>query len=67
VGTPVVITGTGLTQTTILKFGGVKATTFMVNSDTQVTADVPTAAKTGKIAVTTRGGSATSNTDFTVN
>jgi uncharacterized repeat protein (TIGR03803 family) len=67
VGTPVVITGTGLTQTTIVKFGGVKATSFMVNSDTQVTADVPTAAKTGKIVVTTHGGSATSNTGFTVN
>ncbi len=67
VGTPVVITGTGLTQTTAVKFGGVKATTFTVNSDTQITADVPTGAKTGKIAVTTKGGSATSSTSFTVN
>ncbi len=67
VGSPVAIEGTGLTQTTKVTFGGVKATSFTVNSDTQVTADVPTGAKTGKIAVTTQGGSATSKTTFTVN
>jgi hypothetical protein len=66
-GTPVTITGTGLTQTTKVTFGGVKATTFTVNSDTQVTADVPTGAKTGKIGITTKGGKATSKTSFTVN
>jgi uncharacterized protein (TIGR03437 family) len=63
----VVIEGTGLTQTTMVKFDGVKAADFTVSSDTQVTAVVPTGAKTGKIAVTTAGGSATSNTSFTVN
>jgi uncharacterized repeat protein (TIGR03803 family) len=67
VGSPVAIQGTGLTQTTKVTFGGVKATTFTVNSDTQITADVPAGAKTGKIAVTTLGGSATSKTTFTVN
>ena len=67
VGTPVAIEGTGLTQTTKVAFGGVKATSVTVNSDTQVTADVPTGAKTGKIAVTTQGGSTTSKTTFTVN
>jgi len=66
VGTPVAITGTGLTQTTKVTFGGVAATAVTVNSDTQVTATVPTGAKTGKIAVTTKGGSATSKTTFTV-
>ncbi|MGO8795696.1 MAG: choice-of-anchor tandem repeat GloVer-containing protein [Candidatus Sulfotelmatobacter sp.] len=66
VGTPVEITGTGLTQTTKVTFGGVVATSFTVNSDTQVTATVPTGAKTGKIKVTTKGGSATSKTSFTV-
>ena len=66
VGNPVMIEGTGLTQTTTVKFDGVKATSFTVNSDTQVTVDVPTGAKTGKIAVTTAGGSATSKTNFTV-
>jgi hypothetical protein len=67
VGTPVVLTGTGLTQTTKVTFGGVKATTVTVNSDTQVTANVPTGAVTGKIAITTQGGSVTSKTNFTVN
>jgi uncharacterized repeat protein (TIGR03803 family) len=66
VGTAVVITGTGLTQTTKVTFGGVAATGITVNSDTQVTATVPTGAKTGKIAVTTKGGSASSKTTFTV-
>ena len=67
VGTPVVLTGTGLTQTTKVTFGGVPATSFAVNSDSQVTANVPTGARTGKIVVTTTGGSATSKTNFTVN
>jgi len=66
VGTPVVITGTGFTQTTKVTFHGESAN-FTVNSDTQITTTVPTAATTGKIAVTTKGGSATSKTSFTVN
>jgi hypothetical protein len=41
-GTSVTITGMELTQTTTVTFGGVKATTVVVNSDAQVTADVPT-------------------------
>ena len=62
----VVIKGTGLTQTTAVTFGGIKATTFTVNSSTQVTVDVPAGAKTGKIAITTPGGTATSSGTFTV-
>jgi hypothetical protein len=67
VGTSVVITGMSLTQTTSVTFGGVKATSFTVNSNTQVTATVPTGAKTGKVAAKTAGGSATSAATFTVN
>ncbi len=66
VGTPVTITGTSLTQATKVTFNGTSAS-FTVNSDTQITATVPTGATTGKIAVTTKGGSATSTTSFTVN
>jgi uncharacterized repeat protein (TIGR03803 family) len=66
VGTVVTITGVSLTQTTRVTFGGVKATTFTVNSDTQVTATVPTGAKTGQIAITTAGGTAVSSGIFTV-
>jgi hypothetical protein len=62
-----VLTGTGLTQTTKVTFGGVRATTVTVNSDTQVTANVPTGAVTEKIVITTKGGSAKSTTKFTVN
>ncbi len=66
VGIPVVLTGTGLMQTTKVTFAGTVAT-FTVNSDTQVTATVPTGAVTGKIAVTTKGGTVASKTNFTVN
>lgn len=66
VGTAVTITGTELTQATRVTFNGTSAT-FTVNSDSQITATVPTGATTGKIAVTTKGGSASSTTSFTVN
>ena len=65
VGTPVMITGVSLTQTSSVKFGA-RSASFTVNSDTQVTATVPTGATTGKITITTPGGTATSTTDFTV-
>lgn len=65
VGTLVTITGTGLTQTTKVTFTG-KSASFTVISDTEVTATVPTGATTGKIAVTTKGGTASSKTSFTV-
>jgi hypothetical protein len=52
---------------TKVTFGGVAATSFTVNSDTRVTATVSAGAKTGKIAVTTKGRNATSTTSFTVN
>ncbi|MGA9963911.1 MAG: choice-of-anchor tandem repeat GloVer-containing protein [Terriglobales bacterium] len=66
VGTPVMINGVSLTQTSKVTFGGVKATSFTVNSDIQVTATVPTGAITGRIAITTQGGVATSPGVFTV-
>jgi uncharacterized repeat protein (TIGR03803 family) len=65
-GTAVTIRGTGLTQTTKVTFGGVAAT-FAVTSDSQLTADVPTAAVSGKIEVLTKGGTVLSPKVFTVN
>jgi uncharacterized protein (TIGR03437 family) len=62
----VTINGTSFTGATKVTFGGVKATTFSVDSSTQITATVPTGAKTGKVQVTTLGGVATSATIFTV-
>ena len=66
VGTTVTIDGMSLTQASGVTFGGVKAKTFTVNSDTQITAVVPTGAKTGTIGITTKGGKATSSQKFTV-
>jgi len=65
VGTSVTITGTNLTGVTSVKFNGVTAT-FTTSTPTSVTATVPSGATTGKIEVTTPGGTATSATNFKV-
>jgi len=66
VGTTVTINGTGLLQATKVTFFNRKSVKTSVISDTEITATVPTGATTGKIAVTTKGGSASSTTNFTV-
>ncbi len=66
VGAQVVIKGNTFTGATKITFGGAKATTFSVDSDTQITATVPAGAKTGKITVTTPSGSGTSSAVFIV-
>ncbi|MBI3476813.1 MAG: IPT/TIG domain-containing protein [Acidobacteria bacterium] len=66
VGTIVTITGSGLGGATQVKFGAVKATNYTVNSGTSITATVPSGAKTGKVAVTTAGGTVSSKAVFTV-
>jgi uncharacterized protein (TIGR03437 family) len=65
VGSTVTISGTNFTGATSVKFNGVTAT-FIVNSNTKITAAVPTGATTGTITVTTPGGTATSTSSFTV-
>jgi uncharacterized repeat protein (TIGR03803 family) len=65
VGTKVVITGMSFSQTTAVRFG-TKAATFTINSNTQVTTTVPAGAVTGKISITTQGGTASTATTFTV-
>lgn len=67
VGTQVTINGVGFTQTTGVGFGDNVPAQFTVNSDTQITATVPTGAKTGPIGVVTKGGIAISSVTFTVN
>jgi hypothetical protein len=70
IGTSVVITGTNFSgtgfTTSAVRFNGVAATSFTVNSPTQITATVPTGATTGPISLTTPGGTATSTVNFTV-
>ncbi len=64
VGTVVTITGTGLTGATKVTVDG-KTASFTQVSSTEITVTVPSDAATGKITVTTAGGSASSTT-FTV-
>jgi uncharacterized repeat protein (TIGR03803 family) len=67
VAAQVTITGTGFTQTLGVGFGDNMPAEFTVNSDTQITATVPTGAQTGPIGVETKGGTAISTATFTVN
>nr|WP_269330170.1 IPT/TIG domain-containing protein [Kineosporia babensis] len=64
-GTTVVITGTGFTGASAVSFGGTAATSYTVNSATQITAVAPaSSAGVVHVTVTTVGGtSATSSAD----
>jgi uncharacterized repeat protein (TIGR03803 family) len=65
VGAKVIILGTNLTGTTDVSFNGSSAT-FNVVSGSEIKTTVPTGATTGKITVTTPGGTLSSNLDFRV-
>ncbi len=65
-GNTITLTGKNFTGATAVMFNGLPATTFHVSSSTRITAVVPTGAITGKISVTTPGGTATSSSDFNV-
>ena len=60
------IAGTNLLGATAVRFNGKKARGFTVVSSTQITVGVPVGATTGKITVTTAGGTAASGLDFVV-
>lgn len=65
-GTSVAITGTGLSGATAVYFGGTAATSFTVDSSTQITAVTPVGtAGTVDVSVTTGGGTASLGTAFT--
>jgi len=55
-GTSVIITGTGLAGATGVSFGGAAATTFTVDSSTQITVTSPPGTGTVDITVTTSAG-----------
>jgi hypothetical protein len=65
-GAQVTINGTDFTGATAVKFNGLAAPSSTVVSSTKITARVPDAATTGKIAVTTPKGTATSAGSYTV-
>ena len=64
-GTSVVITGTGFTGATAVSFGGTAAASFVVNSDTQITAVSPAGSGSVTVGVTTPYGSGTAAGTFT--
>jgi hypothetical protein len=66
VGSSVTVTGTGFTGTTKVTFGAIAATSFTVDSDTQITAVVPSGFAHSPIKVTAPGGTAKSATNFTL-
>ncbi|MDO7875683.1 FG-GAP-like repeat-containing protein [Hymenobacter sp. ASUV-10] len=59
VGSSVVLTGTDFTGATAVRFGIVPATSFVVNSDTQITAVVPAGFALAPISVTNAAGVST--------
>jgi uncharacterized repeat protein (TIGR03803 family) len=65
VGAAVKIVGNNLTGATKVTFNG-KPAKFKVNSNTQITASVPTGASTGNVQVVAPGGTLTSNLAFAV-
>ena len=63
-GTLVTINGTGFAYVTAVSFGGTAASSFTLNSTTQITATVGTGS-TGTISLTTANGTAYSSSIFT--
>lgn len=66
VGKTAQILGQGFTGSTAVTFNGVLSTNFSVDSDTYITAVVPSGATTGPVVVTTPTGTLTSNKNFRV-
>ncbi len=64
-GDAVTITGTDLSEATAVMFGTVEAT-ITANTATEIMTSVPEGATTGKVSVTTAGGTAVSTADFQV-
>ncbi len=65
-GTEVLIQGANFTHVTAVRFNTANATTVSTPAETQLRALVPAGATTGKIIVSTSGGSVTSAVDFVV-
>jgi hypothetical protein len=63
--TELTLLGSSFTGVTSVKFGAVSAS-FSIDSDSQLTAVVPATAVTGRVSVTSPGGTATSPASFVV-
>jgi uncharacterized repeat protein (TIGR03803 family) len=66
VGTSVVIKGESFTGATEVVFACGKKASFVVNSETEITATVPAGAMNGAINISTPGGAVASTASFTV-
>jgi IPT/TIG domain len=69
IGTSVTITGTGFDDTSVatsVAFNGTAATSFTVDSNTQITAIVPVGATTGPVSVADAEGTGATLVDFVV-
>src|SRR5205823_5668289 len=66
VGTSVTISGSNFTGAAAVRFNGVSAASFTVNSATAIDAVVPPGALTGPMSVTTSGGTTASASPFVV-
>jgi hypothetical protein len=66
VGAEVTITGSNFVGAETVQFNGASASTFTIDSATQIRAKVPVGATSGLISVTTAGGTTSSATDFAV-
>lgn len=64
-GTPVAIAGSAFTEATQVRFNGTQAS-FVLHTDTSLTATVPEGSSSGPILVATPSGSAFSEQSFTV-
>jgi hypothetical protein len=65
-GTVITMTGTGLTGVTSVTLNGLTVPVFATTGSTLLTVEVPALGITGKLAVTTPGGTATTTTAFSV-
>jgi hypothetical protein len=65
-GITVILTGVNFTGATAVQFNGTASTSFVVNSNTQITTTVPVGAKSGPISVSTPLGTYISASNFTV-
>ena len=65
-GTEVTLNGTGFIDITSVRFNGVAASNFTVDSDKQIRAIVPVGAASGQVSLTVAGGSSISEDTFNI-